>query len=214
VPDDWKLWASGHKDILAEKTKPALEFTTSIFRRRLSQISRMTIQVVHDLVEKTDCSRNTKMVFISERGEITQEFNINKTLIEENIVMPAAFSLSVFNAPIALASIVMKMTGGYSAVYPSDSNFYDGFAAAAATVLSGRDSQVMLVYADELVPEEYGALCPPDAVPFAFAALLSEFSEELHRTVTVDAVPSTPQQFLKSIAACLDDSVCAECRLG
>jgi hypothetical protein len=214
APDDWKLWAMGQKSLCVEKTSPALEFTSPLFRRRLSQISRMTVQVVHDLVEKTGCSRNTKMIFISERGEIGQELSINKTLIEEKIVMPATFSLSVFNAPIALASIAEKMTGGYSAVYTAHNSFYDGFAAAAAQVLSGREKEILLVYADEAVPKEYEAVCPSGAVPFAFALLLSGTAADIQQIITIDAVPSVPELFLKSVIKCLDSSFCAECQLN
>jgi hypothetical protein len=167
---------------MGSKEGPALEFTDPLFRRRLSQISRMTIQVLHDILP---IGEETKIVFVSFRGEITQQFKINRMLIEEGDLTPAAFSLSVFNTPPALASIALNLSAGYSAVYPAatpqgaagvsagDRRFVTGFLAAAAPVLCGSAAEIVLAYADELCPPEYDALCPPDNEPFAFAAVLS-----------------------------------------
>jgi hypothetical protein len=168
-PLAWDEWAEGSRDILAVKDGPDLAFTEPRFRRRLSQISRMTIQVLWELLPLKE---DTKVVFLSFRGEITQQFKINKMLIEERAVLPAAFSLSVFNAPPALAAMVLGLSAGYTAVYPAD-GFRSALLLAAAPVLSGSAEETALVYADELCPPDYGDLCPPDNKPLAFAAVLS-----------------------------------------
>ena len=170
-PEDWKEWALGNRGIAKTGDVPPLEFTGPVFRRRLSQISRMTIQVIHDLLPLGD---NTRIVFLSFRGEITQQLKINRTLIEDRTVMPSAFSLSVFNTPPALASIALNLTAGYSALYPAaypGEGFYAGLAAAAARALQG--TEAALVYADELVPEAYRGLTPGEWEPLAFGALIS-----------------------------------------
>jgi hypothetical protein len=173
-PEDWKEWARGNRRIAKTGAVPPLEFTGSVFRRRLSQISRMTIQVIHDLLPLGD---NTRIIFLSFRGEITQQLKINRTLIEDRTVMPSAFSLSVFNTPPALASIALNLTAGYSALYPAaypgEGQFYAGLAAAAARVLQGAEPEAALVYADELVPETYRGLTAGEWEPLAFGALIS-----------------------------------------
>jgi hypothetical protein len=165
----WEEWAGRGRDIPAVKDGPDLAFTDPIFRRRLSQISRMTIQVLHDLMPFKE---DAKVVFLSFRGEITQQFKINKMIIEDQAVLPAAFSLSVFNTPPALAAIALGLTAGYTAVYPAD-GFRSALLAAAAPVLSGSAREIVLVYADEFRPPEYGEFCPPDNTPLAFSAVLS-----------------------------------------
>ncbi|GHT86141.1 hypothetical protein FACS1894137_11320 [Spirochaetia bacterium] len=112
-------------------------------------------------------------MFVSFRGEIAQQFKINRMLIEEGDIKPAVFSLSVFNTPPALAAIALNLSAGYSAVYPAEDRFDLGFLAAASPILCGDAEETVLVYADELAPEEYGRLCPSCNEPFAFAALLS-----------------------------------------
>jgi hypothetical protein len=177
----WKEWAEGKREIPASNESPALDFPESqwygvkpgeikTFKRRLSQLSKMTIQVIHDL---QPLEEHTKTVFISFRGEIGRQFRINQTLIEEETVMPAAFSLSVFNTPPAVASIALNLRGGYSALYPADGRFTPGLLAAAAPLFSGQATEVLLVYADELAPPEYSGLISSTARPMAFGVVLS-----------------------------------------
>jgi len=151
-PGDWDEWARGKRDIASGGKGPAIEFTDSMFRRRLSQISKMTVQVVHGLLP---VGEDTKMFFISFRGELSRQYQINKMLIEEKSLMPAAFSLSVFNAPAALASIAFGLKGGYSALYPGNNSFAAGLAAASASFVSGAQEELLFVYADEEAPAEY-----------------------------------------------------------
>jgi hypothetical protein len=165
--EQWREWAEGKKRIEASGTAPALEFANSLFRRRLSQISRMTLQVLHEIMP---IGEETKLVFVSFRGEIQQQFKINRMLFNEGDVSPAAFSQSVFNTPPAAAAIALNLRAGYTAVYPGGDRFATGFLAAAAPLLSGRAGEIVLVYADELCPPEYR--CPRESSPLAFAALL------------------------------------------
>jgi hypothetical protein len=177
---EWDEWAQGRRKI-ASGTKgqgtqvPEIAFTDSLFRRRLSQISRMTVQVVHDLLP---VGENTKMLFVSFRGELTRQYQINKMLIEEKSLMPAAFSLSVFNAPPALASIALGLKGGYSALYPGNNAFTAALAAAKAalfsdTALPSEAGELILVYADEEAPPEYGRFFNECSPAIAFAVLLT-----------------------------------------
>jgi hypothetical protein len=207
-PDEWQEWARGNRNISQTRDSPGLEFTDLLFRRRLSQISRMTIQVIHDLMPAGASSfgETTKTVFLSFRGEITQQFKINKMLIEEHSLMPAAFSHSVFNTPPALAAIALDLRAGYTAVYPGNAaatadadadRFTTGFLAAAAPLLVGRAVEILLVYADELCPPEYGSLCPLVNEPFAFGALLSLKNEEGAVPIESPYKMGSPRDFLK-----------------
>ena len=105
----WQKWARGDAQTKIEQIKesPKLEYTDPLFRRRLSQITKMTVHVIHKLLEKANISPETKLVFISLRGEIEREFTINKGIIEDGMILPAGFSLSVFNTPIS------SFTAGY-----------------------------------------------------------------------------------------------------
>jgi len=168
---EWDEWALGKRNITGESKGPEISYTDPIFRRRLSQISKMTIQVVHDLLPLKE---DAKIFFLSFRGELSRQYQINKMLIEEGEVSPAAFSLSVFNAPVALAAMAFGLKGGYTALYPKKNSFMVGMQAAEAVLLSGTTEEVALIYADESVPPEYRCFfqdAPP--APIAFGLLLS-----------------------------------------
>ena len=140
----------------------------------------MTIQVVHDVLEQnpTFDKAHTKILFASFRGELGQEYKVNHQFATEHIVMPAAFTLSVYNAAIAQATIAFGLTGGDAAVYPQEGDFYSALAAAAAPLLCGDEAQLLFVFADECITAPYKSVhlygsSSADKKPFAFAALLS-----------------------------------------
>ncbi|MCR5290017.1 MAG: beta-ketoacyl synthase chain length factor, partial [Treponema sp.] len=196
----WQDWALDKCAIACEHTLPALEFTDSLFRRRLSQLSRMTIQVVHDMVAESHCDKDINIVFASFRGELKREYSIDYTLIDEARIYPSSFSLSVFNTPIAMATICEKLTGGYSAVYPSQMNFMSALLSAVAPVLSGKKEKILFVYGDEFIIDEYALMRPKGAEPFAFAVLLSKEPGDTKRVhFSLEEAYKTPQEFLKKI---------------
>jgi hypothetical protein len=158
----------------------------------------MTVQVVHDILPLDE---NIKMFFISFRGEVSKQLKINKMVLEEGAIMPAVFSLSVFNAPVALASIAFGLKGGYSALYPD--SFASGLTAVKAALLGGSDERIVFVYADEEVPQEYKNIIADNVPPFAFAVILSRLPE--HGSVPLSSISpdkkekETPQGFLRSL---------------
>jgi hypothetical protein len=197
---EWDEWALGKRNISPDIKGPEISFTDSMFRRRLSQISKMTIQVVHDLMP---LGEDIKMFFLSFRGELSRQYQINKMLIEEKALSPAAFSLSVFNAPVALASIALGLKGGYSALYPGHNSFTSGLKAAEAALHCGAAEELVVVYADEEVPPEYRCFfqeCPP---PVAFALILSRIARPVSIPISsLNVEVDNPLDFLRQLLLC------------
>ena len=178
---------------------PKLEYVDSLFRRRLSQVTRMTIEAVHSLGSDV---QNLKLCFASFRGEIARQLKINKGLVEDAGVLPAPFSLSVFNTPPAATTIALKMKAGYTAIYPSEDNFSSAFIAASSSILSGSEESVILAYADEKIPEEYKDCAGyNEELPLAFACVLSSKKTEDSIEVNLEGeeiskITSSPKDFL------------------
>ena len=190
------VWEPPADDLSAA---PKLEWTEPIFRRRLSQLTKMTVQVVHDLFSDGTLDKNTKLVFLSFRGELEREFKVNKTLIQEESILPAAFSLSVFNAAIAQATIALGLKGGYTCVFPSGADFASGVLSAAAPVLAqGGDAKIVLVYADENVPDYYKEFLKGPNEPLAFAALLSSQKTDNSVELDLENIPRSPREFVQA----------------
>jgi hypothetical protein len=192
----WDEWAQEKRNISSGAKGPELAFTDSLFRRRLSQISKMTVQVVHDLLPVRE---DAKMLFVSFRGELARQFQINKMLIEEKTLMPAAFSLSVFNAPAALASIALGLKGGYTALYPGNNSFASGLMAAEAAFLSGAAEELIFVYADEEAPPEYRSSFQECSPPLAFAVLLTREPQSTSVPFSSLKGADNPHDFLKRL---------------
>lgn len=190
------VWEPPADDLSAA---PKLEWTEPIFRRRLSQLTKMTVQVVHDLFSDGTIDKSAKLVFLSFRGELEREFKVNKTLIQEESILPAAFSLSVFNAAIAQATIALGLKGGYTCVFPSGADFASGVLSAAAPVLAnGGDTKIVLVYADENVPDYYKEFLQGPNEPLAFAALLSSQKTDNSVELDLQKIPRTPREFIQT----------------
>jgi hypothetical protein len=192
----WNEWAQGRRGFDSPSQSPEIAFTDPMFRRRLSQITKMTIQVVHKLLPLDE---DTKLFFLSFRGEISKQFKINKMVIEDKEALPAAFSNSVFNAPIALASMAFGLKGGYTAVYPGGDSFSTGLSCAVSQLLDTAKKEIVFVYADEEAPLEYEKVKKAGKPsPFAFAFVLSKNKEGIGLSSVINS-SRDPYVFLKSL---------------
>lgn len=159
--------------------KPDVSFVPMLTRRRLSYVSRMVVLVSEQVSRDKDGNKfpPCKVTFASQFGEITQQLKISETLIDTGMVSPAHFSLSVFNASVANASILESNTAGYSAVFSGKDAFSTGLTdCLAALEVENTDSRTF-IFADELIPETYA---PVAGVPYpnAVCALALRLTKE------------------------------------
>ena len=140
----------------------------------LSLLSKMVV-FVNDAVSKDlpPC----KVTFASQYGEISQQLKISDTLLQTGNVSPAHFSLSVFNASIANATILEKNTAGYSAVFSGKDAFRYGLADCVAALESGSEKERIFIFADEKIPETYAPVAGV-SYPNAYCALALRLSVE------------------------------------
>lgn len=147
------------------KPKPDVSFVPMLTRRRLSYISRMVVLVSDQVSQDKDGNKLTpsKVTFASQFGEISQQLKISQTLIDTGTVSPAHFSLSVFNAAVANASILETNTAGYSAVFSGKDAFTTGLTDCLAALENEPSDTRTFIFADELIPETYA---PVAGVPY------------------------------------------------
>ena len=139
---------------------PDVSFVPMLTRRRLSLLSKMVVFVNRAVSEgETPC----KVTFASQYGEISQQLKISDNLLQTGNVSPAHFSLSVFNASIANATILEKNTAGYSAVFSGKDAFTTGLTDCIAALESECADTRTFIFADELIPETYA---PVAGVPY------------------------------------------------
>ncbi|MBQ3839689.1 MAG: beta-ketoacyl synthase chain length factor [Fibrobacter sp.] len=169
-----------------EAPQPDVKFVPMLTRRRLSLLSKMVV-FVNDAVSKDlpPC----KVTFASQYGEISQQLKISDTLLQTGNVSPAHFSLSVFNASIANATILEKNTAGYSAVFSGKDAFRHGLTDCAAALESGSEKERIFVFADEKIPETYAPVAGV-SYPNAYCALALRLSvEKTEGSIELDPSP-------------------------
>ncbi len=166
--------------------QPDVKFVPMLTRRRLSLLSKMVV-FVNDAVSKDlpPC----KVTFASQYGEISQQLKISDTLLQTGNVSPAHFSLSVFNASIANATILEKNTAGYSAVFSGKDAFRYGLADCVAALESGSEKERIFIFADEKIPETYAPVAGV-SYPNAYCALALRLSvEKTEGSIELDHSP-------------------------
>lgn len=171
-----------------EKNMPKLSFAPMLFRRRLSDLSKMVAYVAHDVSEGFSPA---PMTFASEFGEIQRQFQISSGILDSGEVSPAKFSLSVFNAPVAAASIIESNMTGYRAIFSGKRSFEDGLREAYSALLSGRESERIFVFADERIPETYSEISP---YPNPVCALALRLSTEQSDSVCELELSTLPEK--------------------
>lgn len=186
----WTDWADGTAEIEMSNAKPALKFLPPMFRRRISQLSRMVLQVGHELLEEGE---HIPVIFSSYYGEVERQNALSHSLLEENEISPAGFSLSVYNTPVSLLSIAMNNKSLASAQYAGNDSVAAGLFEALAELRGGKNAAVA-IFADELLPEEYSSIAEFQSIPYAFGIRLVQVESD------------DPEAIRVSFSAGLDDN--------
>ena len=187
--EDLAAFARGEKSVSCVSAVPALPFVPMLLRRRLSDVSKMAVYVNHFVSEGLP---EAKITFASEFGEVRQQLKISEHLIEADTVSPAAFSLSVFNAPVSCATILEKNMAGYSAAYAGAASFLNGLNDCADALATGEGDERIFLFSDELVPEIYAPVMKQyPNVPCALALRLSSAKQPGCIELDVDGIPET-----------------------
>lgn len=166
---EWGEWAAGRRSIERTQAAPPLGHLSTLFKRRLSQLSRMVLHIGHELCPGP---KDIKTVFASEYGEIGQQLRLATSLDESGEIAPSAFSLSVFNTPVALLSIAEKNTEGGIALNAGSAVFEIALWEALALREHSGDPEVLVIASDEMIPAPLDELAPRGNIPYALGLLL------------------------------------------
>ena len=202
-PEDWKSWASGGKKIDVNNNTPSLKHLPPISRRRLSQLSKMILEVGHNL-NISEGQYNT--ILCSQNGEITQQNKMTGNLISSDEVRPSVFSLSVFNTPVSLLSIHEKNFAQATVLLSGENGLITGLVSLISQLQSEPDKDVLIFFSDETLPEDYLSLSDSISYPYAFGCIIGiktddrafkiDYSISNSNSCATDS-PKHPLSFLK-----------------
>ncbi|HQQ62821.1 MAG TPA: beta-ketoacyl synthase chain length factor [Pseudomonadales bacterium] len=166
--DDWRAWARDEK-VIGPDGQPALDFVPALARRRMSRVTRMSIQAAENC--RGD-KRNITTVFASRHGEIQRSFGILESVAAAEPVSPADFSVSVHNTAAGLYSIQRHDRSPSTSISAGVDTLEAAFVETYAQLHGGND-EVLLVMADEPVPSAYREFVDETEYPYALALHLA-----------------------------------------
>jgi hypothetical protein len=182
--EEWEQWAAGKGEIEASTAVPSLDHMSKISKRRLSQLTKMVLQVGHELILK---HRPDHVIFCSNYGEIRKQYKITQGLLEDGEIRPANFSHSVFNTPLSLLTIEEKVKESVNVLLAGDRGLSMGLQAAVAQGVYAPGERQLVIFSDELLPEDYSGLLGKTPLPYAFALLFGpENSLGVNVTLNLD----------------------------
>lgn len=150
-------------------TAPEIRFVDAMLRRRLGRLSRMALHVAYKAAAG---HASITTIFASRHGELARTVDILHALAASEAPSPAAFSLSVHNSAAGIFSIARADQAPSSAIAAGEETLLWAMQDAAARLASTANSPVLLVYADEPLPEEYRPFTSRCEPPHAIAFLL------------------------------------------
>jgi hypothetical protein len=158
----WAEWPGEHGVEL-----PKLDFVEPMLRRRLSVLAKMSLWAAHQCAHGLS---DVRMIYASQHGEIVRTTEMLDALVAGEPLSPTAFSMSVLNASIGLYSIITSNTAPATAIAAGEETLGYALLEAHGQLSSKPAQPVLVIYADETVPDIWGT--DDSASPHAIALLL------------------------------------------
>lgn len=169
TPAQWRDWAAGALAIGDPAQVPALAFIPALQRRRFSRLSRLQLQVAYDCAAG---NHSLRTIFCSRHGELHRTHGLLVELARGEPLSPMAFSLSVHNTGSGLYSIASGNTAPSTAIAAGRDTLAMALLEAAGQLHAGA-GEVMVVFADEPLPDDYAGFADEDTVPYGLALRLA-----------------------------------------
>lgn len=186
TPDDWRRWAQQTTTLPTDGT-PSVDFIPAMQRRRLSRLSKLALRAAQDCAG--DAQHNLPTVFASRHGEIHRTLGLLQSLAAAEPLSPTAFSLSVHNTASGLYAIHQGNTAASTAIAAGRDSLPMAWVEAVGLLRHHPD--VMLVYAEEPLPDTYNAFIDQPEYPLGLALHLRA---EGDNTIALDSTEAPATQ--------------------
>lgn len=175
---DWSAWVRGDKPFGQPDSKPVISFVKPMARRRMSRLSRMSLEVAEACRSN---NANPFYVFCSRYGEYSRTGEALRAIVRGDPMSPAVFSGSVHNTSAGHFTILHEDQAPTTTVTAGEATLEAGMLEAWTALKSGRCTHALVVYHDEPLPDFYGNPYPALEVPLAaaFSVRLPEAGDRL-----------------------------------
>lgn len=117
-------------------------------------MSRFELNAVRCALGLAQPDTDETMILASRYGGMETAYGLLHMLTSNEVLSPADFSVCVHNAAPGLASQIVKNRAGHTAVAADRRTFAAGLTEAAARLADG-ESRVLLLYAEQPLPDVY-----------------------------------------------------------
>ena len=143
-------------------------------RRRLGAYGRMAVACGLSVTG----AESSDLVFCSRYGDVDLAYGLLKSLVAEELLSPAAFSLSVHNAVPGVMDIVRKSRVGHTAIAAGTESLSAGLAEAYAKLAARPERAITFVFAEGEVPDQLKPFAEEKGHGRALAMSLSAMPSE------------------------------------
>jgi hypothetical protein len=112
-----------------------------------------------------------ELVFASRYGDVTTALTLSETIVAADLLSPSAFSACVHNAAPGLTAQVVGEKSSHTAVAAGDASLAAGLLEARLRLSSGEAAQVVVLFAEQIMPGVYGEFDHEPDAPFVALAL-------------------------------------------
>lgn len=177
----WQFWPAdpspdaGVSDLASSVCQwPALPQVPAMQRRRLSPLTK----IAFDVAFSQPVCADTPLVFASRHGDLHKTLELLTDVVQQQPLSPTQFALSVHNAIVGQYSIFQQHQAAHSSVAGGDSSLHYAVLEAFGLMTDPQITEVLVVYADQPVPELYQVFVQQPHRPQAAALLLSKTQGE------------------------------------
>ena len=163
---DWLSWIPGEESV--PRTLP------QALRRRITPIGKEALNVAWGL----SGSSNARLIFSSRYGEFSRTISLLQSIVSNEELSPADFTLSVHHALIGLLSIVQGNRRGHTAIAAGSESFCFGLLEAAICLKENPNQPIVLIHCDDRLPPPYSEFNEPGGEPIVLALFLTLNKED------------------------------------
>jgi hypothetical protein len=166
---DWADWYRDQSRPGADNGQsPTLPHVPAMQRRRFSRLTKMMLEVAHQCEPPRQC----RTIFASRHGELNRTLGLLEEVIHHSPLSPIGFSQSVHNTASGIFGIVCDNHSASTSVAAGADTLPQALTEAFAQ-LNADPTPLLLVFADEPVPDIYREYCQDAESPLALALVLA-----------------------------------------
>lgn len=178
---EWRLWAGSPDGTNDDEPPPPLPM---MLRRRLSPFGQRLVGVMSACAEGLPSAR---YVLSTRHGELARALTTLIAIETDGLPSPTDFSMSIHHALLGLLSIHTGNRLGHTALSASGDTFASGLLEAATCVAERPEEPVILVHADEPLPQDYAQFGEDDsAFPLVVALALGRPGDSPANDITLE----------------------------